>query len=64
MTLAAPGTRRIYSNAGFDAVAAHLALRVGEPFEAVMRAWVLEPLGMTRTTLEGEAVAGTSRSFR
>jgi CubicO group peptidase (beta-lactamase class C family) len=52
MTLAAPGSRRIYSNAGFDAVAAHLAVRVGQPFEAVMRAWVLEPLGMTRTTLQ------------
>jgi len=52
MVLAAPGTRRIYSNSGFDAVAAHLAVRVGEPFEAVIRAWVLEPLGMTRTTLK------------
>lgn len=52
MTVAAPGTRRIYSNSGFDALAAHLAARVGEPFEAVMRGWVLEPLGMTRTTLK------------
>ena len=52
MTLAAPGTRRIYSNAGFDTLAAHLAARVGQPFETVMRASVLEPLGMTRTTLK------------
>jgi CubicO group peptidase (beta-lactamase class C family) len=51
MTLAAPATRRVYSNAGFDAVAAHVAERAGEAFEALMRAWVLGPLGMDATTL-------------
>src|SRR4249920_3682783 len=63
MVLAAPGTRRIYSNAGFDAVAAQLAVRVGEPFEAVMRAWVLEPLGMTRTTLKERPSQGLHGPF-
>jgi len=52
MTLAAPGRRRMYSNVGFDTVAAHVATRAGESFEALVRAWVLEPLGMDRTTLD------------
>src|SRR3954471_8710101 len=51
MTLAPPGTRRIYSSAGFDTLAAYVSERAGEPFEKLMRTSVLEPLGMTRTTL-------------
>jgi len=51
MTLAAPGTRRIYSNAGFDALGAHLERRAGRAFEAMIRESVLEPLGMTATSL-------------
>ena len=50
-TLAAPGTRRIYSNAGFDALGALVEARTGRPFEDVMRESVLAPLGMTRTSL-------------
>jgi CubicO group peptidase (beta-lactamase class C family) len=49
--LAVPGTRRIYSNTGFDRLGALLEERVGEPFEAVLRASVLHPLGMDRTRL-------------
>lgn len=51
ITIAAPGTRRIYSNTGFDMLGEVVASRVGEPFEAVLRSFVLEPLGMTGTTL-------------
>jgi CubicO group peptidase (beta-lactamase class C family) len=57
-TLAAPGRRRIYSNAGYDLLAALVAERAGRPFEAVLRDRVLEPLGMEGTTLVGRPSAG------
>ena len=50
--IAAPGTRRIYSNPGFDALGALVGDRAGQPFEAVLRDWVLAPLGMDDTRLE------------
>jgi CubicO group peptidase (beta-lactamase class C family) len=46
-----PGTRRIYSNTGFDTLGAVLSARDGTPFEASLRSRVLGPLGMTRTSL-------------
>ena len=49
--LAAPGTRRIYSNPGFDLLGALLAERTGRPFDEALRDAVLEPLGMTGTGL-------------
>jgi CubicO group peptidase (beta-lactamase class C family) len=49
--IAAPGTRRIYSNGGFDTLGALVADRAGRPFEAVLGELVLEPLGMRATTL-------------
>ena len=49
--LAAPGTRRIYSNPGFDALGELVGERAGAPFEEALSAWVLGPLGMDRTTL-------------
>jgi len=51
-TLAPPGTRRIYSNPGFDALGALVGERVGRPFGAVLGDWVLAPLGMDDTRLE------------
>ena len=56
--LAAPGSRRIYSNSGFDLLGALVAERAGMAFEAALAAWVLEPLGMTGTTLEGRPSEG------
>lgn len=56
--LAAPGRRRIYSNAGFDVVAAHLEQRTGMAFASYLEAGVLAPLGMTGTHLVGSAAAG------
>ena len=51
-SLAAPGTRRIYSNPGFDALGELVGEREGRPFEAVLGERVLAPLGMGDTRLE------------
>ena len=56
--LAAPGTRRIYSNPGFDALGALVEERSGLPFEAALRGWVLAPLGMDATRLIGRPSEG------
>jgi CubicO group peptidase (beta-lactamase class C family) len=45
--IARPGTRRIYSNAGFDALADVVSAAAEMPFGAYLRAAVLDPLGMT-----------------
>ncbi|MGW6455814.1 serine hydrolase domain-containing protein [Streptomyces sp. NPDC055078] len=47
------GTRRIYSNAGFEVLADHVAKATDIPFGSYLRQAVLEPLGMAATTLEG-----------
>ncbi|GHF34552.1 serine hydrolase [Streptomyces mashuensis] len=52
-TMAAPGTRRLYSNAGFDALGDHIAKATDIPFAEYLRQAVLEPLGMTSTDLPG-----------
>jgi CubicO group peptidase (beta-lactamase class C family) len=41
-----PGTRRIYSNAGFEALADHIAARAEMPFGRYLREAVLDPLGL------------------
>ncbi|MFB7372202.1 serine hydrolase domain-containing protein [Streptomyces sp. NPDC056222] len=51
--MAAPGTRRIYSNTGFEALGDHVAKATDIPFAEYLHQAVLEPLGMTSTTLEG-----------
>lgn len=51
--LAAAGTRRIYSNTGFDVVAAATAEAVGQPFADWLATAVLTPLGMGATRLVG-----------
>jgi CubicO group peptidase (beta-lactamase class C family) len=51
--LSAPGTRRVYSNAGFEALGDHVAKATEIPFADYLREAVLEPLGMTSTSLEG-----------
>jgi CubicO group peptidase (beta-lactamase class C family) len=52
-SIAPPGRRRIYSNAGIERFADHLAARAGMPFEEYLRLGVLEPLGMADTQLRG-----------
>jgi CubicO group peptidase (beta-lactamase class C family) len=56
--LAAPGTRRIYSNVGIEVAAAHLAERAAMPFEDYARGAVLAPLGMRGTHLVGSPASG------
>ncbi|RKN12065.1 serine hydrolase domain-containing protein [Streptomyces radicis] len=53
--MAGPGDRRLYSNAGFDALADHIAKATGMPFAEYLRLAVLVPLGMERTELNGSA---------
>lgn len=52
---AEPGTRRIYSNAGFEVLADHVTKATEIPFAEYLHQAVLEPLGMTATSLEGSA---------
>ncbi|HET8927571.1 MAG TPA: serine hydrolase domain-containing protein [Microbacterium sp.] len=55
---AAPGTRRIYSNAGFEVLGELLHAETGIPFADYLREAVFEPLGMTATRLDGSPAAG------
>lgn len=52
-TIAEVGRRRIYSNAGIEQLADHVAARAGMPFEQYQREAVLVPLGMTASELRG-----------
>ena len=56
--LARPGTRRIYSNTGFDLLGALLAERSGRPFASALSDRVLAPLGMAHTELVGRPSDG------
>jgi CubicO group peptidase (beta-lactamase class C family) len=51
-----PGQRRVYSNVGYDTLAAHLAERAEMPFDAYLAAGVLQPLGM-KAELRGSAAS-------
>jgi CubicO group peptidase (beta-lactamase class C family) len=55
--IAKPGRRRIYSNTGFEQLAAALARAAEMPFEEYLRAAVFEPLRM-RAELRGSPAAG------
>jgi CubicO group peptidase (beta-lactamase class C family) len=56
--LAPPGRRRIYSNTGYEVLAGHVADAAGMPFADYLAEAVLEPLGLTGTTLDGSPAAG------
>ena len=49
--IGAPGTRRIYSNPGFNVLGAELASAAGMPFHEYVQAAVLEPLAMDASSL-------------
>lgn len=53
--LAAPGTRRIYSNAGYEAIAEHVAAATGIASATYLAEGVLDPLGMGSSELRGSA---------
>lgn len=54
----APGTRRLYSNAGFEVLGDHIAKATDIPFADYLGQAVLEPLGMTSTALEPDGAGG------
>jgi CubicO group peptidase (beta-lactamase class C family) len=54
----APGTRRIYSNFGFETLAGHLAAVAGIAFGDYLRDAVLGALAMTSTSLDGSPAYG------
>ena len=56
--LAAPGTRRIYSNAGYEVLADVVAGATGVPFATYLAEAVLHPLELAGTRLEGSPAAG------
>ncbi|MGW0736926.1 serine hydrolase domain-containing protein [Streptomyces sp. NPDC002851] len=51
--MAPPGTRRLYSNAGFEVLGDHIAKATDIPFPEYLRQAVFEPLGMTDSVLDG-----------
>lgn len=57
-TLAAPGRLRIYSNAGYEVLAALVSDRLGVPFGDHLNEAVLSPLGMDATRLDGSPASG------
>ncbi|MCT2582682.1 serine hydrolase domain-containing protein [Actinophytocola gossypii] len=56
--MAEPGTRRMYSNSGFEVLADTVHEASGIPFAEYLTEAVLEPLGMTSSRLAGTAGAG------
>jgi len=50
-----PGTRRIYSNRGYEELAKHVETATGIAFAEYLAEAVFEPLGMASTRLEGSA---------
>jgi len=57
-----PGTRRVYSNTGFEVLAEHIAARAEIPFAEYLAAGVLGPLGMT-AELRGSPAADLQGSL-
>jgi CubicO group peptidase (beta-lactamase class C family) len=56
--IAAPGRLRIYSNAGFEALAGLISESSGIRIEEYLSAGVFEPLGMLDADLEGSPASG------
>lgn len=61
---AAPGTRRIYSNTGFDVLGQTLEKETGIAFADYLSEAVLRPLGMESTSLDGSPAAAAESSVR
>ncbi len=58
LVVAKPGTRRIYSNAGFDVLGDHLAAVTGLGCADYLHQALAEPLGLTGTALVGRPHGG------
>ena len=61
-TVAAPGTRRVYSSAGFEVLADALQTSTGIEFPQYLHEAVFEPLGMTTAKLDGSAGSAAESS--
>ena len=59
LPIAEPGTRRIYSNAGFEVLAGIVAARAEMPFAEYLGQAVLGPLGLS-ASLDGSPASGVS----
>ncbi|MEU6149987.1 serine hydrolase domain-containing protein [Actinosynnema sp. NPDC047251] len=57
---AAPGTKRIYSNTGFEVLADAVTAATGIPFADYLAEAVLAPLGMSSSDLDGSPAAGAT----
>ena len=57
-TMAGVGERRIYANAGFELLAAHVAAGAQMPFADYVRAALVEPLGLAGTDVSGSPAYG------
>jgi CubicO group peptidase (beta-lactamase class C family) len=62
LPIAKPGTRRIYSNAGFEALAEAVAAEAEMPFSDYLRHGVLDPLGLS-ARLAGSPASGLEGSL-
>ncbi len=60
--LTEPGTRRIYSNAGFELLGELVGRRADMPFADYLLEAVAEPLGLSATLLEGSPAHGARSS--
>lgn len=56
--IARPGSRRIYSNRGYEVAADVVEQATGEPFGSRLQRRVLDPLGMDGTSLAGSPASG------
>lgn len=61
--LSPPGRRRIYSNTGFDALAAYVEARTAMTAAEYLREAVFEPLGMATATLNGSPASRGSATL-
>ncbi|VEG28253.1 serine hydrolase domain-containing protein [Actinomyces howellii] len=62
--LAAPGTRRIYSNRGIEILGERLVEATGVPLERWVETAVLEPLGLSTVTVPGSPAHSGTGSAR
>lgn len=60
--IAPPGTRRIYSNAGFETLAERIGRKAGMPFISYLSEAVLRPLDLS-AVLEGSPASGLNGSL-
>lgn len=64
VAISMPGRRRVYSNGGYEAAAAHLERATGLSFDILLRENVFDPLGMEITRLTGSPASGIEGPVR